>query len=1027
MSSATPELKNIILRAGAGAGKTTTLTATFLQFASDFKNKNGRFPRIVVTTFTRKATQELKERLLAKALEENRQDLFHYVSAKSQVQISTIHGVLSLFLSRYGSSIGLTPDYKIMGDSEIRKGARKIMRKYLLENPQLQELLEEYDFQVLEGALLKYFNEHVIFPNMTFISAMALEEETAKVVKDIAGKLRRVSLEIESSSSNDKWVEYAQSLSRFSWKMDSEEWAAFFERLQSFWEFTSKPVFRKTSAPFSLSLNEELEELRERIDKLLEEPRYRPEYWQRHERNCGLFEELAANFCRDFMQTKLESGLLSMSDLETLAYKIKQEAPEAAAKFSQEWDFWMVDEYQDTSPVQVELLRDLIGSKPFFIVGDPQQSIYLFRGARSEVFQEKVDEIQNSDGDVQIKLTNYRSSPEVLQFFNHYFTKLSSQFAAMTPDPKKEKKGNGEAVVQVLLTETGEDDEVSAEILATVARIQEHLQAGVSPEQICVLGRTHKTLEDIAKVAQDHGVPLQLHSGSGFYERREVLDALAILKFLVNPHDNANFVALLRTPWLYVADSELIQYCHSYKHSFWNEAQKHLDAQDDQHPLRLLKVLSLQSETKGLSWTLKRALIDLGLFDYSAKIDSSGRREANLWKVVSLLSQEERRPGFNFLDFLDSSLETLSTDEGSEDADATPVIEPKRVNFMTVHASKGLQFEQVILPGMGQDPRASHAPILSIHEKSGQWSLKVRDENTQAMAGSVLADQIVEEMRRRESEEFNRVLYVALTRAKFGVTLLWDKKIGKKSWAAHCPLNLEEGFHEEEDFSYVVRSENAKPVHMEEQSLQEKPLRAAWAPQTNTEKRKSISVTELVAPESLNQQSYVPVKPGQLGTGLARAQQGTNAHRLFEALKYSSYEDLLGISEEELKKPLQFIATAVEAPLKRIIELGHVEWGFALSYQGGLLQGQIDLWGIVDGTLWMVDYKTGSQKYSDVAFRQLEAYAWALFRMGYLKGVTEVKLAVVYPMDEVIKLESIDSLDSLNAKLELALKKYLVV
>ncbi|WP_374031093.1 UvrD-helicase domain-containing protein [Bdellovibrio bacteriovorus] len=215
MSGTTPELRNIILRAGAGAGKTTTLTQTFLKFASDFKEKHGKFPRIVVTTFTRKATQELKERLLGKALDEKRDDLFQFVSSKSQVQISTIHGVLSLFLSRYGSAIGLTPDYKIMSDSEIRKGARKIMRKYLLENPQLQELLEEYDFQTLEGALLKFFGEQVIFPGMTFIRRGEMEQETAKFVADIGGALRRVCLEISQETSNDKWVDYAGGYDRF--------------------------------------------------------------------------------------------------------------------------------------------------------------------------------------------------------------------------------------------------------------------------------------------------------------------------------------------------------------------------------------------------------------------------------------------------------------------------------------------------------------------------------------------------------------------------------------------------------------------------------------------------------------------------------------------------------------------------------------------------------------------------------------------------------------------------------------------
>lgn len=1026
MSGTTSELKNTILRAGAGAGKTTTLTQTFLKFASDFKEKNKKFPRIVVTTFTRKATQELKERLLSKALEDGREDLFHYVSSKSQVQISTIHGVLSLFLSRYGSAVGLTPDYKIMSDSEIKKGARKIMRRYLLENPQLQELLEEYDFQILEGALLKYFGENVIFPEMKFIPKEELQIEAGKTVQDISGKLKRVCTEIMQETSNDKWEEYARSLASFDWTVSGQNWESFFERLESFWEFTSKPVFRKATPPFSLSLNEELEILRDRIDVLLGEPRYRSSFWEKHQKNCELFEELAKNFCRDFMQTKLENGLLSMSDLETLAFKIIRESPEAAQKFSQEWDFWMVDEYQDTSPVQVELLRHLIGEKPLFVVGDPQQSIYLFRGARSEVFQEKVQEIQNQDGDVQIKLVNYRSSPEVLEFFNHYFTKLSPQFAAMTPAPDKVRKGNADPVVQVLLTETGQDDETSAEVLTTVARIQELLSEGVSPEQICVLGRTHKTLEDIAKVAQEYGVPLQLHSGSGFYERREVLDALALLKFLVNPHDNANFVALLRSPWLVMGDSEIASYCHSYKHSFWKEAQKTLEQREENHPLRILKGLLAQCEVKGLSWTLKKALIDLGLFDYSAKIDSTGRREANLWKVVSLLSQEERRPGFNFLDFLDSSLETLSADEGGEDADATPVIEPKRVNFMTVHASKGLQFDQVILPGMGQDPRNSHAPILSIREQDGLWSLKVRNEETQAMAGSILADQITEELRKREAEEFNRVLYVALTRAKSGVTLLWDKKVGKKSWAAHCPLILEEGLHQEKDFSYVVRVENGIPQKMVEQDLAQKALRLLWQPPQSEEKRKYISVTELVAPESLSSEVYTP-KATQLGAGLARAQQGTNAHRLFEALKFTSYDELLKVSEDDLKKPLQFLANTQQIPLLEIIEKGHVEWGFALKYQDSLMQGQIDLWGIVGETLWMVDYKTGSQRYSDTAFKQLEAYAWALYRMKYLNGVKDIKLAVVYPMDEVVKIESVRSLEDMNARMEKRLQDFLVV
>lgn len=100
MSSPTFELNNIIVRAGAGAGKTTRLTQTVLDVAQGFKKKHARWPRVVVTTFTRKATQELRERLVTVTCRDQSQELLQYVSSPSQVFISTIHGVLNLFLKQ---------------------------------------------------------------------------------------------------------------------------------------------------------------------------------------------------------------------------------------------------------------------------------------------------------------------------------------------------------------------------------------------------------------------------------------------------------------------------------------------------------------------------------------------------------------------------------------------------------------------------------------------------------------------------------------------------------------------------------------------------------------------------------------------------------------------------------------------------------------------------------------------------------------------------------------------------------------
>jgi ATP-dependent helicase/nuclease subunit A len=222
----------------------------------------------------------------------------------------------------------------------------------------------------------------------------------------------------------------------------------------------------------------------------------------------------------------------------------------------------------------------------------------------------------------------------------------------------------------------------------------------------------------------------------------------------------------------------------------------------------------------------------------------------------------------------------------------------------------------------------------------------------------------------------------------------------------------------------VVRRENPHPVKMADQELEHKELRAPWSVNHKVEKRKHISVTALVTPESQEGSSHV-MTVAQLAPGLARAQQGTTAHRLFESLKFTPYEELLKISDDDLKAPLTFLAETEQLPLLKIIENGFVEWGFALMEQNALMQGQIDLWGIVDDTVWLVDYKTGSQRYSETAFKQLEAYVWALYRMKYLDRVKSVKLAVVYPMDEIVKIKEIPQLTELNTRMKSRITEYI--
>src|SRR5690606_24820612 len=146
----------------------------------------------------------------------------------------------------------------------------------------------------------------------------------------------------------------------------------------------------------------------------------------------------------------------------------------------------MIDEYQDTSPLQVELLKHLVGKSPHFVVGDPQQSIYLFRGARSDVFHAKVREIETLQGEVQTALKNYRSRAPLLEFINSYFSRKPA-FAAMEP---ARDEGIDDICCDVVVVPKTEDHK-EKEKLAILRLIQEKLEAGARPQEICVLARTN--------------------------------------------------------------------------------------------------------------------------------------------------------------------------------------------------------------------------------------------------------------------------------------------------------------------------------------------------------------------------------------------------------------------------------------------------------------------------------------------------------------------------------------------------------
>ena len=138
----------------------------------------------------------------------------------------------------------------------------------------------------------------------------------------------------------------------------------------------------KNKKKFIASQQTNKEQIKENITALkdfLDKP-YFYEIWQlqKYEEYFVIFQQLAKQFIELFENTKKNEGLMSIHDLELTTLNILRTKPHVAKTFSQQWDYWLIDEYQDTTPLQVEILDGLRGTSKEFVVGDPQQSIYLF-------------------------------------------------------------------------------------------------------------------------------------------------------------------------------------------------------------------------------------------------------------------------------------------------------------------------------------------------------------------------------------------------------------------------------------------------------------------------------------------------------------------------------------------------------------------------------------------------------------------------------------------------------------------------
>lgn len=977
MQSPSPLITTIV-NAGAGTGKTESLSRRIIQTAQ-YLHSQGLNPRIVATTFTERATAELRERILTLLGQQTDvpQWLHDWARDPHRLHISTIDGIFSLVLHRYGVLIDLDPEFTIINSFEERKIISQVLRQIFSEFPNLAALLETYSFnEIIE------ITAQLIPVYQSTRDNFRVPEGWEKILEDEFKNIQGLVQELRGASKEGlppsvlKFLEDMAPLEKLSGSNQA--------RYDAFNEIISeirKPSVSGTSK--AAPLKAAIDRLFEGRDLILD-PSYNPALNIEHDLVSQTVKDLVEKAAERISTRKQLQGVLTFSDLQFLTQELIARQPQAVREIQETWDFWFVDEFQDTSPVQKRILFSFFRNpKNAYFVGDPQQSIYLFRDADENVFQETLQMVADDKGEVSSLDTNYRSHPDLLRFLNHLF-------GSMKPPMKLlEAKGPAQGEIRAEMHYCEEEVTENQAIFAQIIKWQD---LGHALHDVAILVRTNDQARKVARYLANKKVDVFVHASGGFYDRREIIDALALLNLLEDPSHDDLFVLLCRSPWFGVDDATLAQWGRQRQKKSFIEF---LLSQEGVVPSEMATFMEALKEASRLplSAVFEKTLERLGFFEFCLIGDSSGRREANLRKLVGQLKAAERSAYFSASEFLSAQWKEQS--EIGEEKEAASFIEPKRVNIMTVHKSKGLKFDCVIVPGCG-DYRISPSRSLIEKAQDGRFAVKVVDPQTEEKVSPIVFKRLKEERSEREFQESLRVFYVAITRAAERLSLITKSEPHKNSWLGRTVIFKDDLLFKTTIWKELVES---APLRPEVEESVEAPIFSLAEPKGVLER---VSVSTLA--EDLQEIRQLPLR-----VRLESQQRGQLIHFLFESLKQSPDASIKEMVERASKrfvtrwpideKSLAKTLTLQTPPLKDLIQSGFTEWPFSFMESGQIVSGQIDLWGTVDNATWIVDYKTAKELTPEALNRaqiQLETYALAVCKSGV--NWEKIKLCIVAPL-----------------------------
>jgi ATP-dependent helicase/nuclease subunit A len=645
-----------------------------------------------------------------------------------------------------------------------------------------------------------------------------------------------------------------------------------------------------------------------------------------------------------------------------------------------------MDELQDTNPIQWKIVEKIRPAERFFAVGDINQSIYGFRHADPALFEHYENEFLRRGRTVDRLERNYRTRPEILAAVERVL--VSQAREGIRPHSLK---ANGDFAagnapfVEILCTDAtrGDTGDVS---LWLARRLRELYGQPLCSEgrparfsDMAVFVRSANAFASIEQALERFSIPYVIAGGKTFFESAEIIDLLNLLRTLAWPEDEIAVFALLRSPFFGLSDEEI----------FRRRVDSSLLLAEEQAELDRLRSLC---RSLPVSAALVRFVEESG---YAAALDPLASANVDKFlRMLDALAAGEGRDPAELIAAVDAMRES------AKEANAPVLDAVDAVQLMTIHKAKGLEFPIVAVAALEKGERNA-GEVALFHPECGlgfEWQL---DSGTKVV--DPVLEQAREKWKERNGKELDRLLYVAMTRAKERLILSFrNSRRPKSDWprlvlgGLGLQIPAEAGQQATNDIAVLTRCSGEPDIPEAPDVARTAQHRCLEPLSVAREAPSRVSVTALAAfaqcPRRYLLDSALgwPTAPQRGGDGDA-LELGTEVH-----------EYLAGVRQEVSEEARQLARAFEGSELARRAAAARTsqrEMDFLVDVEDTLLQGQIDLWFDEGNGPVIVDYKTdrylGERRMRGYEV-QMQLYSIALGRIT----AAPVREAWLFPLRE---------------------------